>query len=161
MPSWVATVFVSGNRFRGTKIHIFFCYSISLTSASSVGKRWSEAHECEMTLWPICFSTSSRAALAALPPLCATCLFSCIVCGLRLREISVVAASAKVFNPNRSLGFMPDLYLFRADWPHRCRRRSLGDRSGAKVFPSRRPKWSKVTTRQRCGQDAERKANMA
>ncbi len=27
-------------------------------------------------------------------------------------------------NPNRSLGFMSDWYLFRADWPHHCRRRS-------------------------------------
>ena len=28
------------------------------------------------------------------------------------------------FIPNRSLGFMPDEYLFRADWPHRWRSRS-------------------------------------
>ncbi len=32
--------------------------------------------------------------------------------------------SGLLFNPNRSLGFMSAWYLFRADWPHHCRRRS-------------------------------------
>ena len=31
---------------------------------------------------------------------------------------------SNVFNPNRSLGFMSDWYLFRTDWLHHWRRRS-------------------------------------
>ena len=44
--------------------------------------------------------------------------------------------------PNRSLGFMPEWYLFRADWPHRWRRRSglRRDRDVDKM-PKEMPLW--------------------
>ena len=51
-----------------------------------------------------------------------------------------------MFNPNRSLGFMPDECLFRADWPHRWRRRSglRRDRDVAKM-PKEMLIWHKET----------------
>ena len=52
----------------------------------------------------------------------------------------------QTLNPNRSLGFMPDQYLFRADWPYRCRRRSglRRDRDVAKM-PKEMQIWHKKT----------------
>ena len=56
------------------------------------------------------------------------------------------------FNPNRSLGFMADQYLFRADWPHRWRRRSgLRRDSDVEKMPKEMLIWHKQTLKSEKG----------